>query len=167
VRLLVKTHEEITSFEIARLVVEVGPDMLGVALDPVNLLVRIEDPVEATKRIAPYVRQVFLDDAVVRFAEGGLRRFLHPLGQGDVDCPAILALVPKGAAGFVELHRGQFAMPIFDPTWRQGQPDMPLREFAAIVGLAARASSREMAWDQAVPLSRLQPTLDALQSLAS
>ncbi|GMA24119.1 hypothetical protein GCM10025864_18780 [Luteimicrobium album] len=40
VSLNIETHEEVTTFELARLVEEVGPDAIGICLDPGNLPVR-------------------------------------------------------------------------------------------------------------------------------
>ena len=163
-RLLLKTHEEITTFEIVRVVEAVGPDVLGVALDPVNLLVRIEDPVAATRRVQPYVHQVHLDDAQVRFAEQGIRRVLYPFGQGQIDWQTILAMVPE-APRWIETHRGRFAMPVFDRDWLTAQPDMPLTEFAAVMAMAAHAGTGPIPWDQATPSTRLAPTLEAVLHL--
>jgi sugar phosphate isomerase/epimerase len=161
-RLLLKTHEEITTFEIVTLVEDIGPDVIGVALDPVNVLVRIEDPVKAAKRVAPYVRQVQLDDAVVRFTEGGIRRVLYPLYQGLIDWPAILSLV-SNVPRFIELHRGQFSMPVFDSRWLAAHPDLSLTEFATIMEIAVKAGKIPDPWDQSDPLTRLQPTLHSLR----
>jgi sugar phosphate isomerase/epimerase len=162
-RLLLKTHEEITSFEVARLVERVGPDLLGVALDPVNVLCRIEDPVEATRRVAPYVAQVHVDDAVLCFENGGIRRFLCPLGDGVIDWGGILALVPA-ARRVLEFHSGQFAMPVFDPAWRRAQPDLTLDEFASILHAAATLSRDFVPSDQANSTGRLAPALGYVRS---
>ena len=39
-----ETHEEITSFELVRLVEGVGPDVTGIVFDTANLLLRVEHP---------------------------------------------------------------------------------------------------------------------------
>lgn len=162
-KLLLKTHEEITTAEIVGLVEKVGPDVLGVAFDPVNVLCRLEDPVAAARRVAPYAAQVYVDDAVVRFQEGGIRRFLAPLGDGFVDWDAILSLVPQ-AKIWVEMHAGQFAMPVFDGDWLQRQPAIVLDEFAAVLAMAAKFGSREVPWDQTAPVARLPQTLRRMLS---
>lgn len=165
-RLCLKTHEEITTFEVARLVETVGPDVLGVSLDPVNVLARIEEPVAAARRVAPYVRHVHLDDAIVRFTATGIERKLYPVGQGVVDWPAILALLPPDAAFWIELHRGQFTMSLFEPGWLAAQPDLTLAELAAVMQFAVH-SERQLASGalppsetyQADPTQRLAPAL--------
>jgi sugar phosphate isomerase/epimerase len=160
-RLLVKTHEEINSFEIVRLVERVGPELLGVALDPVNIICRIEDPVAATRRLAPYVYQVHVDDALLRLEGQAIRRFLTKLGDGIVAWGSIFALL-RGTPRFIELHRGQFAMPVFDREWVSAQPDLVLAEYAALVGAAVSWPADRVHPDQAKPSLRLQAALSFL-----
>ncbi|MCV9999768.1 sugar phosphate isomerase/epimerase [Pararhizobium sp. YC-54] len=136
-RLLVKTHEEITSFEVLRLIETVGSGSLGVSFDPVNMLVRLEDPVDVAARLAPFIRQVHIDDAILQFEGNGIRRYLCRAGDGIVDWDAIFALVP-GAKRLIELHSGQFAMPIFDPEFIAEQDYLTLPAFASIVEMATR-----------------------------
>ncbi|MBZ9939415.1 sugar phosphate isomerase/epimerase [Mesorhizobium sp. BR1-1-16] len=162
VRLLLKTHEEITTQEILRVIEAVGEDAIGVALDPVNVMVRLEEPLAAARRVAPYVRQVHLDDAIIRFAGDGIRRILHPLGQGQIDWPGILALV-GAAPRFLEMHRGQFAMPVFEPGWLAPQSDVVLPELAALLEMAVASGDAPDAWNQDLPLTRLPATLEALR----
>jgi sugar phosphate isomerase/epimerase len=158
-RLLVKTHEEITSFEICRLVEEAGPDILGVALDPVNVVVRLEDPVAATERVAAYVAQVHLDDADIIFEEMHLRRRLRTFGRGLIDWPRILALVP-GAPRWIEGHRGQFTISAFDPDWLAYQPDLTPVEFASVVAMAVKAAQTTSADEPADLFDRIAPLVE-------
>jgi len=155
VQLLLKTHEELTTFEAVRLIEAVGSDVLGISHDPVNLVCRIEDPVAATRRVAPYVKQIHIDDATITFDGDKMRRYLAPMGTGDIDWPAIMALVGD-VPRWLEFHRGQFAMPVFDRDWVAAQPDLTLDEYRAIVGTAFRRSGKaETPWDQADPFGRL------------
>jgi len=137
-RALVKTHEEITSYECLELVERVGPDALGVSYDPANMLVRLEEPLAAARRLAPHVTQVHIDDATLSFeGDTNLRRHLAPIGQGCIDWPNLLGLLPT-AKRLIELHRGQFAIPAFDQGWLAGQPYIRLTEYAALVQSAVR-----------------------------
>ena len=140
-RLLLKTHEEITTHEILRLIDRVGEDVLGVALDPVNVIVRLEDPVEATRRLALHVRQIHLEDAALHWDGPLLRRLMCPIGEGCLDWPAILAAAPDVPL-WVELHRGQFAMPVDDPQWLARQPDIVPAEAARVRAMAERFAGR-------------------------
>lgn len=141
-RALVKTHEEITSYECLELVERVGADTLGISYDPANMLVRLEDPLAAARRLAPHVTQVHIDDATLSFdGDTALRRHLAPVGQGIIDWPNLRALLPT-AKPLIELHRGQFAIPAFDPTWLASQPYIQLAEYAALIRSAVRQGSQ-------------------------
>ena len=72
VHLNIETHDEITSFEILRLIEAVGPDCVGVVFDTANMVQRGEHPVWAAKRLAPHIRQTHIKDALVARAPGGL-----------------------------------------------------------------------------------------------
>src|ERR1700722_2789996 len=87
-----ETHEEITSFELVRLVEAVGPDVMGIVFDFANPLQRGEHVTRAASRVAPYVRQTHVKDAYVAFADGGLDFQMRPCGQGIVDFEAILPI---------------------------------------------------------------------------
>lgn len=136
-RLLVKTHEEITSHEVLGLIETVGPETLGVSFDPANLLVRMEDPLAAARRLAPHVAQVHIDDAILTFEGSGIRRFLAPVGAGALDWPAILQLMPN-AKRLVELHRGQFLIPALDRDWLSRNDYVELGEYASVIEQAVR-----------------------------
>lgn len=157
-RFILKTHEEITTTEVVDLVKHVGEDLLGVAYDPVNVVCRMENPVAAARRVAPYVHSLYIDDCIVRFQDGGIRRFLAPLGQGYIDWPAITALMPD-ARRWLEMHRGQFAMPVFDQGWLAAQPEIKLEEYASVLEMAARFGNQEVPWDQAAHTERLPQAL--------
>ncbi|KQV41401.1 MULTISPECIES: TIM barrel protein [unclassified Rhizobium] len=160
-RLLIKTHEEITTAEILEIIRKTGPDLLGVAYDPVNVVCRMEDPVAAARRVAPYTAQLHIDDAVLRFQDGGIRRFLAPVGEGLVDWDAIFALMPT-AFRWVETHIGQFAMPVFDPEWLRAQPGIAVEEFASVLAMATAFGDRDIPWDQTKPADRLPQTFEKL-----
>ena len=89
----VETHEEITTWEVVRLVEAVGPDVMGVTFDVANVLQRGEDPVAAAHRVGRYVRQTHLKDFALMFVEEGILRQARPCGQGVVDYDTILPLI--------------------------------------------------------------------------
>lgn len=137
-KLDLKTHEEITTDECVQLVETVGPDVMGIGLDSVNVVVRLEDPLAAARRVAPYASRVFLSDCDLFFNETGLVRKLRPLGDGIIDWPGTLAILEAAGAkpkATVELHRGQFGMPIFDSAWMKSEPTTPVAELAEIIRL--------------------------------
>lgn len=93
IHLNIETHEEITSFEVVDLVEAVGPDVAGIVFDTGNVLQRLEHPVWAARRVAPYIRQTHLKDAAVLPTAGGLGYQVRPYGTGLVDFAAIVAIL--------------------------------------------------------------------------
>lgn len=138
-----ETHEEITSFEIVRLVETVGDDVTGIVFDTGNVLQRMEHPVYAARRVAPYVRQTHLKDALVTNAPGGLNYQLRPLGQGVVPFADVLPIIaaanpllnltienaqshsdkpPTGRSRIIEAYHPEFLA---------GHPDLSVEEYGA------------------------------------
>ncbi|MFE4683657.1 sugar phosphate isomerase/epimerase family protein [Streptomyces sp. NPDC056721] len=135
-RLNLKTHEDLSSHEVLGLVEAGGPDVMGVSLDVANLVVRGEDPAEATKRLAPHIRQTHLEDVALYFVERGLRRKLRPCGAGILDWHSILTTLMEQSPVenlTLEQHLGQFDADIFDPRWFSFEPHVTAPELAALV----------------------------------
>lgn len=161
VHLNMETHDEITSFEILRLIEKVGDDCIGVVFDTANGLQRGEHPVFAAKRLAPYVRQTHIKDAYVGRAFGGLDFQTRPVGKGIVDFPTILPILAKAnpdlnlsleVAASVE-DKPRKANPrqciqIDDPIWRAAHPDLNAEELevymATVDTFEARVKSGEI-----------------------
>jgi sugar phosphate isomerase/epimerase len=168
VRINLETHEEITTFEILRLIEQVGDDVLGVCLDPANLPVRGELVSDAVRRVASYVHLTHLRDALLVRTERGLARFLAPVGRGLIDWPDLLGqvleaqpdldLVIEGIGG----SRAEMALQAEDPAWRSAHPDMTDADVAA---LRAQADAYDalVAIGQAPSLAELRssPPADA------
>jgi 3-oxoisoapionate decarboxylase len=174
-KLDLKTHEEITSDECVQLVETVGPDVMGIGLDSVNVVVRLEDPLAAARRVAPYASRIFLSDCDLFFTDEGVVRKLRPLGDGIIDWPGTLSILDAAGAkakATIELHRGQFGMPIFDAAWIESEPSARVEELAEIIRLTV-VSERKLD-DPARPprdayqadvLDRLPATLAYLPTL--
>lgn len=167
VRLLIKTHEEISSFEILRIIDAVGSDLLGVAHDPVNVACRMEDAVACTRRIASYIEQLHLDDAYLTFEGTLMRRYLAPIGTGDLDWETILSFA-RGKPMWIEFHRGQFAMPVFDREWLEQQDGVTLDEYRALLaGAVSRVQASVEVPDQVDVFKRLEPAIAWLRRATS
>ena len=161
----IETHDEITSFEILRLIEAVGEDCVGVVLDTANMLQRAEHPVLATKRLAPYVRQTHIKDAYVARAPGGFDFQPRPCGEGIVDFTAILpilAAVKPTLNLSLEIAQSTDDNPrrayprqciqLDDPQWRAGHPDLTPDEENAYLSMVdafeVRVASGEIAdWE--------------------
>lgn len=148
-----ETHEEITSFELVRLVEAVGPDAMGITYDTANLLQRAEHPRGTAERVAPYVRQTHIKDAVLVHDPEGIRDQMRPVGQGVVDMRWILPplyranpelnlsleiaeVFPKPARPAAPSAPRKTGIALYDPTWVEGHPDLTvagLTEYLALV----------------------------------
>lgn len=148
VHMNIETHDEITSFEILRLIEAVGEDCVGVVLDTANMLQRGESPLLATQRLAPYVRQTHIKDAYVGRAPGGFDFQPRPCGEGIVDFAAILPVLAKvnptlnlslEIAQSTDDNRRQAnprqCIQLDDPLWRAGHPDLSPQELEAYLSM--------------------------------
>ncbi|MBY5819941.1 sugar phosphate isomerase/epimerase [Rhizobium leguminosarum] len=148
VHMNIETHDEITSFEILRLIEKVGADCVGVVFDTANGLQRGEHPVFAAKRLAPHIRQTHIKDAYVGRAPGGLDFQTRPVGGGIVDFAAILPILAEAnprlnlslevAQSVVDKPRKanpRQSIEIDDPIWRAGHPDLTADELAAYMAM--------------------------------
>ena len=106
---------------------------LGVCLDTMNLLTLLEDPVEATRRILPYVVTTHVKDGGIVLADGGFITFTAEAGRGIVDFRnifAALSTLEEDIALSIEDHGGDFSIPIFDPEFLREFPDLTVAELA-------------------------------------
>lgn len=156
-----ETHDEITSFEILRLIEAVGSDCTGVVFDTANGLQRGEHPVWAARRVAPFVRQTHIKDAYVARAPGGLDFQGRPCGEGIVEFAAILPILYEAnpdlnlslemVASCTDKPRGpnpRQCIQIDDPIWRAAHPDLTSEELDAyrslVDGYDLRVTSGEI-----------------------
>lgn len=143
-----ETHDEITSFEILRLIEAVGEDVTGAVFDTANGLQRGEHPVWAARRLAPFVRQTHIKDAYIARAPGGLDFQGRPCGEGIVDFAATLPILAKAnpklnlslemAASCADKPRTKTprqCIQIDDPVWRAAHPDLTAEELAAYMAM--------------------------------
>lgn len=161
-----ETHEEITTFEILRLIEAVGEDVLGVVLDTLNPMQRGEHPVWAARRVAPFVRQTHIKDAYLAHMPGGITVQSRACGDGVIDFAGVLKALAEHNptltlslecagprdAGFVPRHT---LVEVFDPDWLASHPDLTLTEYAAFLEMIeayrARIVSGEVpTWEQYV-----------------
>jgi sugar phosphate isomerase/epimerase len=95
IHLNLETHEEITSFELLWLIEQVGDDVIGIVYDTGNPLQRLENPARTVRRIAPYIRQTHIKDAILQPVPGSsdIRYQMRPCGDGVVDFAEILPVI--------------------------------------------------------------------------
>ncbi|MGZ0148671.1 sugar phosphate isomerase/epimerase family protein [Kribbella sp. WER1] len=145
---VMRTHEEMTTFELCRLAAEVPG--LQVGFSPVNVVTRLEDPLRALDRVADLVRTVFVDDTWVVRTPEGLARRLRRIGDGDLPWPAIVArLADRPVDHVLDIHRAEFDMPVYDEDWLALQPDLDVRELVAVLRSARDAGEQTPAAERA------------------
>ncbi|MET3289457.1 UNVERIFIED_CONTAM: sugar phosphate isomerase/epimerase [Brevibacillus sp. OAP136] len=148
-----ETHEEITTFEILRLIEAVGEDVVGIVFDTGNILIRGEHPVYAAKRIAPYVRQTHLKDGYVELIDEGAYYQQRMCGSGVVDFKAVFTELNKYNPDLtitIECDTPRLGavkgephfLEIYNPDWIAGHPDLSREEFAAYFELARDYTER-------------------------
>jgi sugar phosphate isomerase/epimerase len=153
-----ETHEEITSFELVRLVEGAGPDAFGIVFDTSNLMQRGEDPVRTARRVAPYVRQTHIKDAALSLSADGVLYQERTVGRGIVDFARILPMLHAANPGLnltienaqswdevlltypafgMDLMpgRGMTTVEVFDPAWQALHPDFSVAEMSAYLAL--------------------------------
>lgn len=146
IHLNAETHEEITSFELVRLVEAVGPDVMGITYDTANPLQRAEHPARTAQRVAPYVRQTHLKDTALFHDPDGIVEQMRPNGQGVVNLrwilPALyeanpnlnlsLEIASVGIVGAPQLVSRRpdatTGIALYDPIWLDGHPDLTVPE---------------------------------------
>ncbi|MEU6657896.1 sugar phosphate isomerase/epimerase family protein [Streptomyces sp. NPDC046821] len=143
VHINLETHEEITTFELVRLVEAVGPDAIGIVFDTANVLIRVEHPVMAARRVAPYVRQTHMKDAHVAHGEGGLCYQMRPFGNGVMPFDEILPILAEAnpamnltienaeSADDFPRRPGPALIEVYDREFLAGHPDLGVEELAA------------------------------------
>lgn len=103
--------------EIARVVEDVSPDVAGLCLDTGHTAYAGMDPVETLRRYADrldYVHFKDIDPRVfvavmgerIRFFDACAKGVMCPIGRGDIDYPAIRALLSElGYAGYITIEQ--------------------------------------------------------------
>jgi sugar phosphate isomerase/epimerase len=144
-KLAFETHTEITSFELLRLIEQVGDDAVGVCLDTGNMPVVLEDPLTATRRLLEHVVSTHLKDAVVFSYPGGLAVQPRALGSGVLPIAEILRMVRAAHPALpvsVEDHEGVYPVRTTGEGWSLDYPDLGVEEFAAIQGYVVESDTR-------------------------
>lgn len=98
---------------LARLLAALPEGLIGVTLDPGNLIINNHSPLEAVAALGSRILHVHAKDAVRDLAQG--RGVEVPLGRGAGDFPALLgALEEHGYRGYLCVERTGGDDPVFD-----------------------------------------------------
>jgi sugar phosphate isomerase/epimerase len=146
-RINLETHEEITTHELLGLIEALGPDVLGVTLDLANVVIRGEDPLAATRRVAPYVHLSHMRDVILYFTPHGIARQIRACGEGVIDWSTVLALLEPHVPDLnlsVENTsvRNDNCIDLYDPRWQASHPDLAIDEVLTLVRHAYDTEAR-------------------------
>lgn len=144
-RIDLETHGDSTTFELVRLVEDVGPDIAGICLDTANVLCHCEDPLLAAQRAAPYTHLTHTKDAIAFFTDSGFRRQTLPPGRGALDWAKILPVLAACEPNLpmsIEDHKWLFDFHCFDRRWLALHPDLTTAEFALFMRLVWQCQKR-------------------------
>jgi sugar phosphate isomerase/epimerase len=144
-RVNIETHNEITSFEVVRLVEAIGPEFVGITFDTANVLMRGEHPLAATRRVAPYTHMTHAKDGALYFDKQGLYRCVVPCGEGVIDWETILPLLWEYSPDLnlsIEDYWSPTPVEIFDPAWRALHPDLTVDELCDVMRLAVEYDAK-------------------------
>jgi sugar phosphate isomerase/epimerase len=144
-RVNLETHADATTFELVRVVEELGDDVQGITLDVANTMNQLEDPVAAAHRAAPYVHNTHTKDGLLFFGDAGLVWQPRACGDGVVPLDAVLPLLAEHEPDLmlaIEDHKWIYELPIYDPAFLACHPDLTPVELAALVRLAQLGQGR-------------------------
>lgn len=144
-RINLETHGESTTFELARMAEDLGPDIAGITLDTANVLVHAENPVMAAQRAAPYTHLTHAKDAIIYLSNKGFTRQGRPAGEGIVEWERLIPILYNANPDLplsVEDHKWLFEVPVFDESWHAGHEELSARELATVFKLAASTSQK-------------------------
>lgn len=145
VSLAFETHADVTSFELLRIIEEVGEDVAKVCLDTGNFPIVLEDPLAATRRLAPYVVATHMKDCIVFHTDNGLTVQSRPLGTGILPVSDILAILKRSNPAVclsIEDNEGLFPVDIFTDGWQEHYEDLQADELTWLIREARRCEER-------------------------
>lgn len=86
--ILLKSHQSSTPPRCSAAPTAPDTAHVRVAYDPVNIVTRGEDPLQAASRLADLTDMIAVDDMIITTASDGIVRIPVPVGTGDLPCPS-------------------------------------------------------------------------------
>jgi len=139
IKLAIETHSDLTVSELLGLLDRLDPEVAGVTLDTGNLVMRLDDPIEAVERLAPRVLSTHVKDCVLALSPRGLQWQARAVGSGILPMPDLLAPLIHANPRLnlsIELHPRTYDLLIFDQEWLAYFPDLRPEGLSAVLRLA-------------------------------
>ncbi|MCD6347775.1 MAG: sugar phosphate isomerase/epimerase [Bacteroidales bacterium] len=143
----IETHFELTSFELLEVFDRAGlspDDGIGICLDTMNLLTMLEDTLEGSKRLLPWIVSTHIKDGGLLKSENGLKSFPAPVGKGFIPLPDIISALYSANPELdlsIEDHNGSFDLPINNAGFKAGFPDLTDKELQKLLAMAESAET--------------------------
>jgi sugar phosphate isomerase/epimerase len=140
-RIDLEMHGDETSFELLRLIEELGPDVAGCTLDPGNLCLQGDVPIDATRRLAPHIHLVQAKDGILYRTAEGVNQQIRTVGEGVYDWGAALEILAKHQPNLhlcFEDYRAENLLLWSTPAFRPHYPEMTdadAKEFERLAGI--------------------------------
>ena len=97
--LAIETHADLTVLELLNVLDRLDARAFGVTLDTGNLVMRLDDPIDAVHLLAPRVLCTHIKDAVLAFTPRGLCWQARPVGSGILPMTDMLATLLRASPG--------------------------------------------------------------------
>jgi len=95
IKIALENHLTLTSYELRDLIERLDSEYIGICFDTGNTLILLEDPVEATKVLLPYIFTTHIKDGVIFSCREGASWVATPIGAGMVDLTTIIKIISK------------------------------------------------------------------------
>lgn len=144
-KVAIENHADLTVDELVGFLNRLDPDVAAVTFDTGNVLMRLDDPVRAAARLAPWVVGTHVKDCVLEFGPRGLRWQARPVGSGVLPMPDLLAPLLRANPALnlsIELHPRIYDLPINDPDWLAHFPQVSADALAPVKRLAELSDAR-------------------------
>lgn len=142
VRPAIEVHKDFQAWEFKQMIEEAGRDYAGIYLDTGNPVFVHEHPMTAIETLAEYAVTFHLRDSVVYEHPKGIAVQWVPLGEGNVDFPAILKrfreLCPREVSVVIKPITGRLPaiLPVNDAAYWASYPNGRASEYAKFLQLA-------------------------------
>ncbi len=142
VRPAIEVHKDFQAWEFKQMIEAAGRDYAGIYLDTGNPVFVHEHPMTTVETLSEYAVTFHLRDSVVYEHPKGIAVQWVPLGEGNVDFPALLKrfreLCPREVSVIIKPITGRLPaiLPVNDPAYWDPYPQARASEYAKFLQLA-------------------------------
>lgn len=98
IKIAIENHGDVTSDELVYIIEKVASPNVGICLDLGNPLLTMEDPIEATEKMAPFTFTTHFKDYAIQMTNYGCKVCGVALGQGNIDLAAGLKILRENTS---------------------------------------------------------------------